>query len=83
MRATNGSQRNRPPPDSAHPPRMFAEVKSSPFASVRRQQTPKTGLNFPDAEEVTGGVAENSLPPIMYQNAAATDVRRYLSELRR
>jgi len=34
--------------------RMSVQVKGSPFDSVRRWQTPETGLNFPDAKEVTG-----------------------------
>jgi hypothetical protein len=34
--------------------RMFTQVKGSPFDSVRRCQTPRTSLDFPDAEEVTG-----------------------------
>ncbi len=36
------------------PLRMFMQVKRSPFDSVRRLQTLKTALNFPDTEEVTG-----------------------------
>jgi hypothetical protein len=34
--------------------RMSAQVKGSPFDSVRPWQTPGTALEFPDTEEVTG-----------------------------
>ncbi len=36
------------------PLRMFAQARGSPFDSVRRRQTPRTALDFPDTEEVTG-----------------------------
>jgi hypothetical protein len=36
------------------PIRLFAQVEGPPFDSVRRRQTPKTVLDFPDTEEVTG-----------------------------
>ena len=47
----NATSRPQTQPD---PLRMFAQVKGSPFDSTRREQTPKTGLDFPDTEEVTG-----------------------------
>ncbi len=34
--------------------RMFVQTKGTPFDSVRPCQTPETGRNFPDTEEVTG-----------------------------
>ena len=36
VRARNGSQRNQPPPDAGRQPGMFAQVKGSPFDSIRR-----------------------------------------------
>ena len=33
--------------------RIFSQVKGSPLDSVRRWQTPRTALDFPDTEEVT------------------------------
>jgi len=36
------------------PVRIFSQARGSAFDSVRRCQTPRTGLVFPGAEEVTG-----------------------------
>ena len=39
-------------PTQPDPISMFMQVKGSPFDSVRRLQTLKTALNFPDTEEL-------------------------------
>lgn len=69
----NAISRPRTQPD---PPRIFAEVKSSPLDSVRRQQTPKTGLDFPDAEEVPGACGEQ--PAADHVSERGRDRRRQL-----
>jgi hypothetical protein len=46
----NAISRPRTQPDLL---RMSAQVKGSPFDTVRRSQTPGTALGFPDTEEVT------------------------------
>ncbi len=50
--------------------RMSVQVKGSPFDSVRRWQTPETGLNFPDAEEVTGSNPVRPTPFFENQSSA-------------
>jgi hypothetical protein len=49
----------------AGPLHEFAEVKGSPFDSIRPRQTVQTALNFPDTEEAT---SSNLVPPTR-QNA--------------
>jgi hypothetical protein len=56
------------PPTQPDPARMFIQVKGSPLDSVRRQQTPKTALDFPDTEEAT---SSNLVPPTTPHSARA------------
>ena len=53
----NAISRPRTQPD---PLRVFAEVKGSPFDSIRPRQTVQTALEFPDTEEAT---SSNLVPP--------------------
>jgi hypothetical protein len=58
----NAISRHQTQPD---PLRMFAEVKGSPFDSIRPRQTVQTALNFPDTEEAT---SSNLVPPTGFSN---------------